>query len=137
MWPNVLCYDRHQSVLVPIRHHHHERVFAASLNAPEHPVSINVSPSVVFPLSKFGFINFYGFAEAANSDGMIEEILATSITEEIIPINSNAFTYLYFMGGRGHTGLAKKLLSRMLMTAWQPLRGHLQYSVPFLFTIWH
>ena len=33
--------------------------------------------------------------------------------------------------------VAKKLLSRMLMTAWQPLRGHLQYSVPFLFTIWH
>ena len=113
MWPDVLCYDRHQSVLVSIRHHHHERVLAASLNTPEHPVSINASPSVVFPLSKFGFINFYGFAEAANSDGVVEEILATNITEEIIPINSNAFTYLYFMGGRGHTGLPGPLIRKL------------------------
>ena len=31
-WPNVLCYDRHQSVLAPIRHHHHEQAFAASFD---------------------------------------------------------------------------------------------------------
>ena len=89
-WSNVLGDDRHQSVLASIRHHHHEGVFAASLNPTEHPVTIHMSPSVVLSLTEFRLINFYCFSGAPNSDGVVEEVLAADIAEEVVPIDSNA-----------------------------------------------
>ena len=80
---NVLSDDRHQSILASIRHRHHERVFAAPLNATKHPVTIDMSPSVVLPLPEFRLLDFYCFSGAPNSDGVVEEVLAADIAEEV------------------------------------------------------
>ena len=65
-WLNLLLYDGKKGLAVSLLHGHHEAGPRFTTHTTEHPLSIDDSSNIIFPLPKLTFIDLHNFSLATN-----------------------------------------------------------------------